>query len=112
MLWLFIGKSACTALAIASGASLATATLFVIDKTILIPFYHYATFLDGLILIAGVLFVRGRYSQLALWTLVVLIVITGGLVISSGFIFVAWFVLPLIGLFFLEDCVDRVSVIV
>jgi hypothetical protein len=31
-----------------------------------------------------------------------LIVITGGLVISSGFIFVAWFVLPLIGLLLLE----------
>ncbi|MDE0918864.1 MAG: hypothetical protein OSA08_02125 [Arenicellales bacterium] len=102
LLWLFIGKRACTGLAIASVAGLAAATLFVVDQTVLIPFYHYATFLDGLILIVGVLFVRGRYSQSALWTLVVLIVITGSLVISSGFIFVAWFVLPLIGLLFLE----------
>ena len=102
LLWLFIGKRACTALAIASVASLATATLFVIDKAILTPFYHYATFLDGLILVAGVLFVRGRYSQSTLWTLVVLIVMTGSLVISSGFIFVAWFVLPLMGLLLLE----------
>lgn len=86
LLWLFIGKRACTALAIAAVAGLATATLFVVDKTILTPFYHYATFLDGLILIAGVLFVRGRYSQSTLWTLVVLIVMTGSLVISSGFI--------------------------
>ena len=102
LLWLFIGKRACTGLAIASVAGLAAATLFVVDQTVLIPFYHYATFLDGLILIVGVLFVRGRYSQSALWTLVVLIVITGSLVISSGFIFVAWFVLPLMGLLFLE----------
>ncbi len=102
LLWLFIGKRACTGLAIASVTGLAAVTLFVVDQTVLIPFYHYATFLDGLILIVGVLFVRGRYSQSALWTLVVLIVITGGLVISSGFIFVAWFVLPLIGLLFLE----------
>jgi hypothetical protein len=102
LLWLFIGKRACTGLAIASVAGLAAATLFVVDQTVLIPFYHYATFLDGLILIVGVLFVRGRYSQSALWTLIVLIVVTGSLVISSGFIFVAWFVLPLIGLFFLE----------
>ena len=103
LLWLFVGKRAYTGVAIASVASLATVTLFVVDQAILTPFYHYATFLDGLILIAGVLFVRGRYSQLSLWTLVVLIVITGSLVISSGFIFVAWFVLPLIGLFFLES---------
>ena len=102
LLWLFIGKRACTGLAIASVTGLAAVTLFVVDQTVLIPFYHYATFLDGLILIVGVLFVRGRYSQSALWTLVVLIVMTGGLVISSGFIFVAWFVLPLIGLLFLE----------
>ena len=103
LLWLFIGKRACTGLAIASVTGLAAVTLFVVDQTVLIPFYHYATFLDGLILIVGVLFVRGRYSQSALWTLVVLIVMTGGLVISSGFIFVAWFVLPLIGLLFLES---------
>ena len=102
LLWLFVGKRAYTGVSIASVAGLATASLFVVDQTVLIPFYHYATFLDGLILIGGVLFVRGRYSRSALWTLVVLIVITGGLVISSGFIFVAWFVLPLIGLLFLE----------
>ncbi len=102
LLWLFVGKRAYTGVSIASVAGLATASLFVIDQAILIPFYHYATFLDGLILIVGILFVRGRYSRSSLSTLVVLTVITGGLVISSGFIFVAWFVLPLIGLLLLE----------
>ena len=102
LLWILIGKRACTGLAIASIAGLAASTLFVVDQTVLTPFYHYATFLDGLILIVGALFVRGFYSPSALWTFVVLIVIAGSLVVSSGFIFVAWFVLPLIGLLLLE----------
>ena len=40
LLWLFVGKRACTGLAIASVAGLAAATLFVVDQTVLTPFYH------------------------------------------------------------------------
>ena len=46
---------------------------------------------------------QGRYSQPELWSLAALIVIAGRLVISSGFTFVAWFVLPPVVLFLLES---------
>jgi len=95
--WLFVGRRAFSSLVVSVIVCLSGIIFFTIDQAILTPFYHYATFLDGLILIIGLLFMQGLNSPRELLLPVVIVVVAVSLVVSSGFIFVAWFILPLLG---------------
>ena len=66
-----------------------------IDNALHVPFYHYATYIDGLILLVFLLTIDRWLATSSQIIAVSVMALLLSLIISSGFIIVAWFVIPI-----------------
>jgi len=66
-----------------------------VDLSVYLPFYHYSSFLFGLVFLGALLVLRTIASWQRTALILVSMAVVGGLVGSSDFLFVAWILLPI-----------------